>query len=197
MLFTCVFRACPYVLDGHRCGHSFCALCLLKWAFTNLHSSCGTWHTSLECPLCRAELAVTPPDAPRPRSTCVFVPNRIADELLTSMVQQLADVLEPPENSESSHAKGKGKASRKGTALDPILLDDEEEVFGWRKKGPLRKEWDQRDKCVTCFFCFFCLKLTSCICPSRLGRDMMNELTRDWAILQPIDFVEFKERLGL
>ncbi|KAJ7847260.1 hypothetical protein B0H14DRAFT_2446187 [Mycena olivaceomarginata] len=45
----------PYILN---CGHSFCALCILRHIFSNLHA-CGLWHESPGCPLCRAPIFIS------------------------------------------------------------------------------------------------------------------------------------------
>ncbi|KAI0653298.1 hypothetical protein C8Q70DRAFT_888627, partial [Cubamyces menziesii] len=78
--------ACPYSLTPGRCGHSFCALCVLKWCFAAVHRGCGYWHDSLECPLCRAELPYTSDLTPRSIFSFPFSPNRLADGAIKALV---------------------------------------------------------------------------------------------------------------
>ncbi|KIY53356.1 hypothetical protein FISHEDRAFT_19104, partial [Fistulina hepatica ATCC 64428] len=69
----------PYSLNAGRCGHSFCAQCLLKWFFSRLHKGCGNWHESVDCPICRQMVVITPDRVPRMDITFPFVPNRLGD----------------------------------------------------------------------------------------------------------------------
>lgn len=137
------------MLKADRCGHSFCAICILKWYFTHLHRSCGSWHDILECPLCRAPLPEVLPDTPRSASSCPFAPNRLADEALSVLLEQLQNILQPTEEAvaESSPSKGKGKQKGKSTSspLSPVL---EEEVLNWTKGGSSWVEWTNRDRHV-------------------------------------------------
>ena len=145
--------ACPYVLRADRCGHSFCAVCILKWYFTQLHRDCGSWHDPLQCPLCRTELPDVPADPPRPGFTCPFAPNRLADEAITAALQALQSILTPAEDmtdidtSDSMSGKGKATAKKNSITLTPLLQDDEQSL-GWRKNGPLWTEWQNRDRYV-------------------------------------------------
>ncbi|KAI0343317.1 hypothetical protein BDW22DRAFT_1356932 [Trametopsis cervina] len=173
--------ACPYLLTPSRCGHTFCATCLLKWFFTHLHRSCGGWHEALECPLCRSTLPTTPEQPPRDPSSFPFAPNRLAEEIITRHIESLESTLESPESPSvnTSASKGKGKArarKEKSTAFEPIFLDGGEEAVGWKKGGPARKEWNNRE---------------------RIGRERMNKLSTDWPTVTSVGFLTFQRSLGL
>ncbi|KAH9929866.1 uncharacterized protein BXZ73DRAFT_77986 [Epithele typhae] len=84
--------ALPYGLNHGLCGHTFCALCALKWYFAAMDCVCGYWHDALECPLCRAELPFVP-DQPRLMSTFPFVPNRLADDAIQAYLEILKDAV--------------------------------------------------------------------------------------------------------
>lgn len=138
--------ACPYSLSGTGCGHSFCALCLLRWAFTKLNIDLGTWDAPLACPLCTVESSAVPIHLPRPTSPFPFQPNRTLDAVLGAMVKNIACALD-----------GNARSGSQGdTALDPIPVEDENvesgdvaQVSGWKVDGALRKEWDLRERCVS------------------------------------------------
>lgn len=55
----------PYSLNPGQCGHTFCALCILRHFFSRLHKACGGWHESVDCPMCRSLLVITPDRVPR------------------------------------------------------------------------------------------------------------------------------------
>jgi len=80
---------------AYKCGHSFCAICLLKWACSLMHE-CGSWHTPITCPTCRSATQIPLPlhhnYVERPLETCPFVPNRTLNGLLESYVQRLGQV---------------------------------------------------------------------------------------------------------
>ncbi|RPD56989.1 hypothetical protein L226DRAFT_445138, partial [Lentinus tigrinus ALCF2SS1-7] len=81
--------AAPYSLNNGNCGHVFCAMCLLRWAFEALHLDCGHWHDRLQCPLCRAYLPDIPQNTPRSLATFPFVPNRTTSTTLEFYVNLL------------------------------------------------------------------------------------------------------------
>ncbi|GBE86659.1 hypothetical protein BKA93DRAFT_769336 [Sparassis latifolia] len=134
--FTCALcfdvMACPYTLTMSQCGHSYCAVCILKWFFSHLHYECGSWHEILECPLCRTSLPM-PRDGLRSIFSCPFSPNRMADKLLTDFV----DVLHKsgPAVGTSASAKKKQKAAETG---DPTAA--------WHEGGSARAEWEERER---------------------------------------------------
>ncbi|KAI0064007.1 hypothetical protein BV25DRAFT_1837185 [Artomyces pyxidatus] len=125
---------CPYSLVAYRCGHSFCALCLLKWYFSRLHG-CGQWHDPVDCPLCRAP-APSPlvTDEPRPDWTCPFLPNRALDALLRDAVERVR-AAEEPQAPPSRKKRGRKKASSPPSA--PLA--------GWADSGHRRADWLARD----------------------------------------------------
>ncbi|KAI0692450.1 hypothetical protein BC835DRAFT_1416561 [Cytidiella melzeri] len=174
--------ACPYFLTPSQCGHTFCAMCLLQWFFTHLHQDCGSWHEILECPLCRSLLPETPPKQPRQKSSCPFAPNRFADEIISSHVKSLANMLEPPNNApeHASPTGGKGKErAQQGEAsssFEPLFLDGGEDALNWKSDGSARKAWNGRDQ---------------------LGREKMNFLISRWQDMGTRDLLQFKRGLGL
>src|SRR5262249_30064825 len=106
-------RACPYTLTPSQCGHSFCALCILKWFISRIHEACGTWHDPVECPICRSTLALTPP-IPRPSITCPFTPNRALDTFLQNTINRLAG--DGPSSKRTLQNKARVKQERPGAA---------------------------------------------------------------------------------
>ncbi|KZP09890.1 hypothetical protein FIBSPDRAFT_759299, partial [Athelia psychrophila] len=91
--FTCSLcyetMACPYVLSPLRCGHSFDAICILRWFFSKAHQACGGWHEYVACPICRSQLIVTPERIPRHEITFPFIPNRTVDATVQDLVSKL------------------------------------------------------------------------------------------------------------
>ncbi|KAJ3478779.1 hypothetical protein NLI96_g9521 [Meripilus lineatus] len=80
--------AYPVTVANSNCGHSFCALCLLKGFFSLLDED-GYWSAQLACPTCRTALALIPDDTPRPAHTCPFIPNTATDKEITQLVDSL------------------------------------------------------------------------------------------------------------
>jgi hypothetical protein len=131
--FTCALcydiMACPISLNPGKCGHTFCALCVLKWFFSRLHKACGGWHESVDCPICRSLLVITPDHLPRLDTTFPFTPNRTVDTVVRDLVGKLAavpsfDVL-----------------ANKGTKK----TEEDTAMAGWRMGGATRAEWLRRD----------------------------------------------------
>ncbi|KAH9941981.1 hypothetical protein B0H21DRAFT_542082 [Amylocystis lapponica] len=176
--FTCALcfdiMACPYSLVPSQCGHTFCALCILKWFFSHLHYECGNWHEILECPLCRAHLPFPlHPDQmdvlPRPAATCPFTPNRLADKVLTDaidVVRQSAPPIASSSTGSSSSARKKKKAAVTATSA----------AAAWSEGGDSLTDWQARD---------------------RKGRTEMAYITRDWSKLKADHFRAIKDRLAL
>lgn len=132
--------ACPYVLHPLRCGHTFDAICILRWFFSKAHQACGGWHEYVACPICRSQLIVTPERIPRHDITFPFVPNRTVD----AAVKDLIGKLEVPSlglKRELGGSSGKRVKVKKedaeglSTALD-----------GWKAGGTLRKDWIKRER---------------------------------------------------
>ncbi|EGN96669.1 hypothetical protein SERLA73DRAFT_184782 [Serpula lacrymans var. lacrymans S7.3] len=113
--------ACPYSLNPRLCGHTFCAMCILKWFFSHLHRSCGAWHDSVDCPMCRCTLYPTPDDVPRPEYTFPFTPNRTVDCVIKNMLTNLGRDVEAKQNF-------------------AIWATD------WKSGGNARKDWERKDR---------------------------------------------------
>jgi hypothetical protein len=147
------------MLTPSQCGHTFCAVCLLKWFFSNLHDECGWWHGNLECPLCRAALPATDKQPGRKDWTCPFAPNRVGEEFLHNRLNALADILEPQSSIlvEPSVNKGEGKgqvqrAEREPDILAnimPIFSDGGGTIWEWKKDGLSRLDWEKRTRLVS------------------------------------------------
>ncbi|KAL4065911.1 hypothetical protein J3A83DRAFT_4432066, partial [Scleroderma citrinum] len=120
----CVVVACPYSLHPRQCGHTFCAICILKWFFSRLHRVCGGWHEAVDCPLCRSPLFCTQDLTPRPDFTFPFVPNRAMDCALQGLITSLTDDLD------NQHTI---------TIPTGNLAD-------WYEGGHARQEWTRRDR---------------------------------------------------
>ncbi|KAI0954824.1 hypothetical protein AcW1_006599 [Taiwanofungus camphoratus] len=125
--------ACPYSLVPGQCGHSYCAICILKWFFSHLHYECGGWHEVLECPLCRSSLPFPQDNVPRQLYTCPFTPNRLGDKMLTDLVDSMRD--SGPEIAGSS----KGKKKQKAVGGSSVTA-------AWCEGGSARLEWQGRER---------------------------------------------------
>ncbi|KAI0691393.1 hypothetical protein C8T65DRAFT_587240 [Cerioporus squamosus] len=132
-------RASPYSLNNGRCGHAFCAICILKWAFTALHRGCGYWHEALECPLCRAMLPVASKHAPRNICTFPFVPDRLGDAVIKSHLAILQDAADSQAKSTSSNGGNPQNGVRWHGEVD-------EQVLAWGLGKTSRIEWEQRER---------------------------------------------------
>ncbi|OBZ74042.1 hypothetical protein A0H81_06165 [Grifola frondosa] len=134
--FTCALcfdvMACPYTLIPSQCGHTYCALCILKWMFSHVHRDCGYWHEALECPLCRTRLPFAAEQIPRSRFTCPLTANRLADKIVNDLIKVLR---EEPKVASSSEGK-----------KDKTALEDDGMIATWRDGGTSRREWEQRDR---------------------------------------------------
>ncbi|KAH8116483.1 hypothetical protein DFH11DRAFT_1214053 [Phellopilus nigrolimitatus] len=175
--------ACPYMLSPAECGHTFCAICTVKWFFSRLHRGCGTWHESVACPLCRSLLIITPDTVPRPTITIPFAPNRIAENTLKAMVEKLGNICSRPKMKRKQNVITRASCKAGGDDEAKVKLEDapsghigETGVEAWSEGGALRREWAERD---------------------RNGRFEMDDLINRWKDLGGQDFVEFKDRLGL
>ncbi|KAJ7066557.1 hypothetical protein C8F01DRAFT_1080094 [Mycena amicta] len=196
--FTCPLcyeiMAQPYSLNPGQCGHTFCALCILRHFFSRLHKACGGWHESVDCPMCRSLLVITPDRIPRLDITFPFVPNRTAAAVCESLINQLSvsssstPVIkrEPSESAlpgdisaECQWGRRKGGKTKEEeemeleTELEP---DGESALVGWREGGHLRTDWIRKD---------------------REGKHEMVNLLRCWTTMQPKDFIELKHKYGV
>jgi len=175
--------ACPYTLTPAECGHTFCAVCTVKWFFSRLHRGCGTWHESVDCPLCRALLIITPDTTPRSTITIPFAPNRLAEGTLRGLLSRLM---------ENTSKKGTNKTGPGGCTGDAVSCKAEGGVVkledlasaqlvttgaeAWADGGALRKDWLDRE---------------------RLGRSEMDDIISRWKELTPEEFITIKDRLGV
>ncbi|XP_006461828.1 hypothetical protein AGABI2DRAFT_70745 [Agaricus bisporus var. bisporus H97] len=183
--FTCALcyeiMAYPYTLNPARCGHTFCAICILKWFFSRLHRVCGGWHEAVDCPICRSVLMITPDRVPRSGITFPFVPNRVASAVIESLIDKLAGSSLPvvkqedPEALRISDADKEGrKQKRGGPKVEDGSLSSEADLDGWRQGGASRNEWLKRDSD---------------------GKREMNILVQSWSMLGSHEFLILKQRL--
>ena len=143
----------PFLLGPAQCGHTFCAMCILKWFFSRLHRACGGWHEPVDCPICRTSLILTPDRPPRPNFTFPFVPNRIASSILESLVQKLA---RPPiapvikkEDTDSSWVSTPGQTCMADClSTSPKPKEEVTDITLWREGGCMRAEWLKKDRFV-------------------------------------------------
>ncbi|KAI0765672.1 hypothetical protein BD413DRAFT_574652 [Trametes elegans] len=177
--FTCSLcydvMACPYTLTPGTCGHSFCALCILKWCFTLVHRQCGYWHDSLECPLCRTELPYTPDRTPRSAFTFPFTPNRLADAAIKALLENLKS-LQPSAGSAPRRTGSSSRTRSRGQVAGPSASAHTDGVSLWREGGASLTEWQDREK---------------------QGRIEMSRLANEWRTLQGDEFIAFMDRLGI
>ncbi|KAG5724908.1 E3 ubiquitin-protein ligase TRIM31 [Termitomyces sp. T112] len=179
----CEILAHPYTLNPGQCGHTFCALCILKWFFSRLHFHCGSWHESVDCPMCRSLLVITPDRTPRSHATFPFVPNRTVAAVCESLIEKLrwapsSTLVVKREDSEGAWGLGWASCSRKKEASKEAdeKVDDNADISSWREGGFTRTEWLKRDG---------------------EGKQEMNRIARDWAKLNCQDFRELKQKLGV
>ena len=139
-------RAHPVTVPHPNCGHSFCALCMLKHLFSRFHRTCGGWHEHVECPMCRSVLIYTPSQVPRSLLTFPFAKNRIADAAVAAMIDQLTAQIEgsciPNRCEDMEQTKG------------GIKIGYESPLAVWRMGGSSRIEWFERQECVFQLFIF-------------------------------------------
>jgi hypothetical protein len=125
-------RACPISLNHRNCGHTFCALCILRWFFSRIHKPCGGWHESVDCPICRSLLVITPDRPPRSTVTFPFTPNRTVDKLLQDLIAKLARPPLPDKNIVKS------EFDPTSTLITPL--------DAWREGGNIKADWLRRDR---------------------------------------------------
>ena len=131
--------ACPYVLHPLKCGHTFDAICILRWFFSKAHQACGGWHEYVACPICRSQLIVTPERIPRHEITFPFIPNRTVDAALKDLIGKLEHAGTNLKREPGTEVVRRPKVKREDgdvvSALD-----------GWRSGGSTRKDWLRREK---------------------------------------------------
>ena len=143
--------AYPYSLHPGQCGHTFCAICILRWFFSRLHRACGGWHEAVDCPICRSVLILTPDRVPRSNVTFPFVPNRVAAAVVESLIERLATSSLPVVKRECSEAlriSESDKQGRKRKKEVAKLEDSDVDLDDWKKEGTMRAEWLKRDRCA-------------------------------------------------
>ena len=192
-----------------NCGHTFCAICMVKHFFSRFHRTCGGWHEHVECPMCRSILIYTPNQLPRSLLTFPFAKNRMTDAAVVAMVDQLTTQIEdigtpnPCENVDQT--KG-------GTKIDCASL-----LAVWRTGGSSRMEWLERREYVFQLSVFL-----PCFTPHRLYRGVFRRgrrtymrttihslvcadifaeevdyLSRNWSTITSHEFIKTKDRLGV
>ena len=136
--------ACPYVLHPLRCGHTFDAICILRWFFSKAHQACGGWHEYVACPICRSQLIVTPERIPRHEITFPFVPNRTVDGAVKDLVGKLEGTSSGLKRElGGSSVKGRVKVKKEEGDGSSTALDS------WKTGGNARKEWIKRERRAT------------------------------------------------
>ncbi|KAJ7224218.1 hypothetical protein GGX14DRAFT_648999 [Mycena pura] len=188
--FTCALcyevMAQPYSLNPGQCGHTFCALCILRHFFSRLHKACGGWHESVDCPMCRSLLVITPDRVPRLDITFPFVPNRTAAAVCESIIEKLSrsspssGLVVKREESESTWPGSEWDMEwgrKKGKSKEEEEIEEENaDLAGWREGGNLRTEWLKKD---------------------REGKKEMLHLLKYWTTMRSQDFVDLKQKFGV
>jgi len=175
----CEIIACPYSPTSVDCGHSFCAICLLKWFFSRLHRACGSWHESVACPFCRTPLAHTPPDPPRHLSTFPFAPNRLADASIRAALEKLASSTSPDNQGLLNPEDGGGNQANRASRVkkeESVGLGPESDMDSWLEGGRSRVEWSARE---------------------RRGHSEMVDIRNRWPRLTSDEFTAIKNRLNV
>lgn len=192
--------AYPYSLHPGHCGHTFCAICILKWFFSRLHRVCGGWHEAVDCPICRSVLILTPDRVPRSNMTFPFVPNRVAAAVVESLIERLAISSLPVMKREYSEAlrisesDKEGRTRKKEVAkFEDCDCSSEVDLDVWKEGGTMRAEWLKRDRCA--YNHVFPPSLSLIINPSSDGKREMNQLLHSWPTLGSNDFLLVKQRL--
>ena len=123
-----------------NCGHTFCAICMVKHFFSRFHRTCGGWHEHVECPMCRSILIYTPNQLPRSLLTFPFAKNRMADAAVVAMVDQLTMQIEAMSVPNPCENIDQVKGGIKIDCGSPLAV--------WRMGGSSRMEWLERRECV-------------------------------------------------
>ncbi|KAI0681593.1 hypothetical protein C8T65DRAFT_598434, partial [Cerioporus squamosus] len=126
--------AAPYWLKHGRCGHSFCAACILKWIFRAMDAD-GYWEDgSLLCPDCHVCLPSIPKTAPRAMCTFPLVRNHLAEATVKAYVSLLKHMATSQDNSlDRRITNGQWTAGLGG------------KVMPWGEGKSARTEWENRD----------------------------------------------------
>lgn len=130
----------PVTVPHPNCGHTFCALCMVKHFFSRFHRTCGGWHEHVECPMCRSILIYTPNQLPRSLLTFPFAKNRMADAAVAAMIDQLTTQIESVGIPNPCEDMEQTKGNIKTECENPLAV--------WRTGGSSRVEWLERREYV-------------------------------------------------
>lgn len=149
--------ASPHMLSPALCGHSFCAICGLRWYFSALDvDETGVSHRLLNCPLCKSDLPEFPIfDELRDQWAFPFLPNRLAEDSLDchfltfdSAIRSASDLLRsglrPTQKEHQDHQSNVGLPDLPGLNLG-------KGVRNWMKGGEDRVRWEKRARLVAHF----------------------------------------------
>lgn len=131
--------ACPYSLHPLKCGHTFDAICILRWFFSKAHQACGGWHEYVACPICRSQLITTPERLPRHEITFPFIPNRTVDAAVKDLISKLDTSLSGVKL-ELDADKGRMNIKKEETDKACSALE------GWKVGGSMKKDWAKRER---------------------------------------------------
>ncbi|RDX42579.1 hypothetical protein OH76DRAFT_1362549, partial [Lentinus brumalis] len=81
--------ASPYTLNTLECRHTFCALCLISWAFKNIDED--SWGSIIECPSCDASVVHVSATGPRSPDSFPFIVNSLVAVILQCHITLLRD----------------------------------------------------------------------------------------------------------
>lgn len=142
--YSSTIRACPYTLTPARCGHTFCAFCILKYIKVKFEPKDGVLRA--ECPVCRTTLH----SFPGTTQHSSFAPNRLAEEVLSeqldALARAIAEFAPAPTPMPASTSRSSRAGRRHGTAERLQAPTDDDRITGWRSGGALRMDWEARDK---------------------------------------------------
>ncbi|KAK7056411.1 hypothetical protein VNI00_002966 [Paramarasmius palmivorus] len=154
------------------------------------HFTCPLWHESVDCPICRSLLVITPDRTPRLDVTFPFVPNRTAATVCESLIEKLGKTStgcslavkredsEGGLGSEWNLERGRKRGQTKKESENEDEDEDETDLrlTVWRQGGDLRREWQKKDK---------------------EGKREMHNLLKNWTTMQAHDFIAIKQKLGV
>ena len=203
------FRAHPVTVPHPNCGHTFCAICMVKHFFSRFHRTCGGWHEHVECPMCRSILIYTPNQLPRSLLTFPFAKNRMTDAAVVAMIDQLTAQIEgtgiPNPCEDVDQTKG------------GFRFDRESPLSVWRTGGSSRMEWLERREYVSQLSTFLpsfthplhrgvfrrgrrmyiCTTIQSLVCADFFSPEEVDYLSRNWSTITSHEFIRMKDRLGV
>ncbi|KAJ8582066.1 hypothetical protein M405DRAFT_776806 [Rhizopogon salebrosus TDB-379] len=126
--FTCPMclevMARPY--STRRCGHDFCATCILTWFF--FRSSLWSGFDVVDCPICRSALIDSSENSSSP-----FIPNKTADGAIRAMIDTLSK--------EDDHGKASAALAEWGKDGRARQEWSRKERDGYQEMSILNKLW--------------------------------------------------------